>query len=99
MVVFCLCSFSLQKKDEPALSRVNALLFLAGLIGLIGLVGTQTRAAFAGLFVCGCVALIQGVRQRKYFGQNRMSTAKGFLVLALVTGLLTSMKLPTNAAA
>ena len=88
VVVFCLCSFSLQKKDEPALSRVNALLFLAGLIGLIGLVGTQTRAAFAGLFVCGCVALIQGVRQRKYFGQNRMSTAKGFLVLALVTGLL-----------
>jgi O-antigen ligase len=88
VVVFCLCSFSLRKKDEPVLTWINALLFLAGLIGLIGLTGMQTRAAFAGLFVCGCVALIQGVRQRNYFAQNRMSTAKGFLVLALVTGLL-----------
>jgi O-antigen ligase len=88
VIIFCLCCFCLRKKDEPVLTWVNALLFLACLIGLIGLVGTQTRAAFAGLFVCACVALIQGALQRKHFALNRMATVKGLLVLVLVTGLL-----------
>ena len=88
VLLFCLCSFSLRKQNEPNSTWINVLLFLAGLIGLIGLVGTQTRAAFAGLFACGCVALVQGFRHKRHLGQNHMSTAKGFLVLALVTGLL-----------
>lgn len=87
-LLFCLCSFSLRKQNEPDSNWVYALLFLAGLIGLLGLVGTQTRAAFVGLFACGCVALAQAVRQRNIFGQGPKSTAKSVLVLAVVAGLL-----------
>ena len=88
VLLFCLCSFSLRKQNEPDSNWVYALLFLAGLIGLLGLVGTQTRAAFVGLFACGFVALVQEVRHRHLFGQNRISTAKSFLVLAVAVGLL-----------
>ena len=89
VLIFCLCRFSLRKHNEPVPNWGYALLFLAGLTGLLGLVGTQTRAAFAGLVACGFVVLVQGVRHRHHFGQNRISTAKGFLVLAVVAGLLT----------
>ena len=88
VVIFCICSFSQRVQNEPAVNWVNALLFLAGLVGLIGLVGTQTRAAFLGLFVCGFVALVQRVRQGNLFGQKRMSMAKGVLFLVLVAGML-----------
>jgi O-antigen ligase len=88
VILFCICSFSQRVKNEPAVTWVNALLFLAGLVGLIGLVGTQTRAAFLGLFVCGFVALVQRVRQGNLFGQKSMSMAKGVLFLVLVAGML-----------
>jgi O-antigen ligase len=88
VLLFCLCSFSLRKQNEYVSNWVYALLFLAGLIGLLGLVGTQTRAAYIGLFACGFVALAQGIRHRYHFGQNRISTAKSFLILAVVAGLL-----------
>ena len=88
VLIFCLCSFILRKQKEPVFTWVNTLIFLAGLIGLAGLVGTQTRAAFVGLLACGCVALLQGLRQRSHLGQNRLSTAKGVLVIAIVAGLL-----------
>jgi O-antigen ligase len=88
VLLFCLCSFSLRKQNEYVSNWVYALLFLAGLIGLLGLVGTQTRAAYVGLFACVLVALAQAVRHRYHFGQNRISTAKSFLVLAVVAGLL-----------
>jgi O-antigen ligase len=88
VLIFCLCSFSQRIQNEPRSTWVNALLILAGLIGLAGLLGTQTRAAYAGLFACGCVALVQILRQGKYLGQNRRSTVKGLLILALVAGLL-----------
>jgi len=88
ILLFCLCSFSLRKQNEPASNWIYALLFLAGLISLLGLVGTQTRAAFISLFACGFVALVQGVRYRYHLGQNRLSTAKSFLVMAVVAGLL-----------
>jgi O-antigen ligase len=88
VILFCICSLSQRVQKEPAVTWVNALLFFAGLVGLIGLVGTQTRAAFLALFVCGFVALVQAVRQGSLFGQKPRFTAKGVLVLALVTGLL-----------
>ena len=88
VLLFCLCSFSLRKQSEHVSNWVYALLFLAGLIGLLGLVGTQTRAAYIGLFACGFVALAQGVRHRHYFGQNRILATKSFLALAVVAGLL-----------
>lgn len=88
VLLFCLCSFSLRKYNEPDSNRVYALLFLAVLISLLGLVGTQTRAAFVGLFACGFVALVQGVRHRYHVGQNRIYTVRAFLVLAVVAGLL-----------
>ena len=88
VILFCTCSLSQRVQNEPAVNWVNALLFLAGLVGLIGLVGTQTRAAFLGLFVTGFAALVQGVRQGNLFGKNHLSMAKAVLVLVLVTGLL-----------
>jgi O-antigen ligase len=88
VVIFCICSLSQRVQKEPIVTWVNALLFFAGLFGLTGLVGMQTRAAFLGLFVCGFVALVQGVRQGKLFGQKHRFTARGVLVLVLVTGLL-----------
>jgi len=87
VIIFCICSFSQRALNEPVVSWSNALLLLAGLFGLIGLVGTQGRAAFLGLFVCGFVALVQGVRQGKLLGQKRMS-GKGVLFLVLIAGLL-----------
>jgi len=88
VIIFCACSLSQRVRNLPAVNWGNALLFLAGLVGLIGLVGTQTRAAFLGLFVSGFVALLNGVRHGKFFGQNHLSKAKVVLVLVLVTGLL-----------
>lgn len=88
VVLFCLCSFTLRKQHEPDSKWVYALLFLAGLISLLGLVGTQTRATYIGLFACGLVALVQGIRHRHHFGQNRISATKSFLILAVVAGLL-----------
>jgi len=87
VIIFCVCRFSQRVRNEPVLTWINALLFFAGLFGLIGLVGTQGRAALLGLFACGFIALVQGVRQGKLLGQKRMS-AKGVLFLVLVAGLL-----------
>jgi O-antigen ligase len=75
VILFCICSLSQRVQKEPAVTWVNALLFFAGLVGLIGLVGTQTRAAFLALFVCGFVALVQAVRQGSLFGQKPRFTA------------------------
>ena len=89
VVIFCVCSLSHRIRNVFAVNRVNALLFAAGLFGLIGLAGTQTRAAFLGLFVTGFVALLQSIRHATRFGRNRLSMAKGILVMVLVMGILT----------
>ena len=88
VVVFCICSLGQRLQKGFNINRGNALLILAGLVGLAGLMGTQTRAAFLGLYLTGFVALIRAVRQGDLFGRNRLSMAKGFLVLVLATALL-----------
>jgi len=88
VLIFCISSLSQRLRNQLSMNWTNALLVLAGLVSLTGLMGTQTRAAFLGLFGCGLIAIVQGVRQKHIFGQNSLSTAKGVLVLVLITGLL-----------
>ena len=88
VILFCICSLSQRVQNGLSVNWGNSLAILAGLVGLIGLLGTQTRAAFLGLFVCGFVALVQGIRQGNLFGRNHLSMAKGVLALVLVAGLL-----------
>ncbi len=89
VILFCICYLSQRVQNVLAVTRGNALLIFAVLIGLAGLVGTQTRAAFLGLFVSCFVAFVRAARKGKLFGQNQLSMASGALVLILVTGLLT----------
>jgi O-antigen ligase len=89
VLLFPLCSFMQREQGKPVSRWANTLLLIAGLIGLAGLVGTQTRAAYVGLMACGLVALVQLIRQRKPSAQNRISMAKGALIFALISGLLT----------
>jgi O-antigen ligase len=83
-----MCSFFAGERDEPVSSRINILLVVAVLTGLAGLVGTQTRAAFLGVFVCLLVALVQTIRRRGLLSHDRMTIVKGLLVFSLVVGLL-----------
>jgi len=88
VVIFCVCSLSQRILNGITVNRGNALLIVAGLFGLMGLVGTQTRAAFLGVFVTGFVALLQRILHANRFGRNRLSVAKGVLVMVLVMGSL-----------
>lgn len=88
VIIFCACRLDQRVQNGLAVNWRNALLFIVGLVGLIGLVGTQTRAAFLGLFVTGFAAFVRRVRQGNFFAQNHLSKAKVVLVLVLVTGLL-----------
>ncbi len=88
VTIFSTCSLGRRIQEEPRVTWINGLLFLAGLAGLAGLVGTQTRAAFLALLVAGIVALVQGFKRGNIFARNHFSAAKVILVLVIVAGLL-----------
>ncbi len=89
VIIFCISGFSQRDPNEPIVSWSNALLLLAGLVSLIGVVGTQGRAAILALFVCGMVAVVQTILKNRYIFRDTATMLKGFLVLALITGMLT----------
>ena len=88
VIIFCICILSQRIQQRPALNRTNSVLILAGLCGLAGVAGTQTRAAFLGLFVAGFAALVQGLRHGSIFRRSRVSAINGILVLIILAGLL-----------
>ena len=88
VILFCSCVLAQRVSNGLELNRGNVLLFFVGLVGLAGVVGTQTRAAFLGLFACGFVAFVQAIRQASSAGRKHRSIAAGAVVLLVVTGLL-----------
>ena len=81
-----------QYRNESASPWETVFLFSACLVGLIGLVGTQTRAAYVGIFVCGFIAAVQAFRQRKCPTEKSRPIirilAVSFILIALLAGFL-----------
>lgn len=88
VVLYCICALSHRKPTEALLSWRNALILLTGLAGLAGVAGTQTRAAFIGLFACGLVALVRKVMTMKRLGTSTFTMIRNIVVLLLVAGVL-----------
>lgn len=86
--LYCIISIAQRVRSRSDLDRAVMLYLLAALVGLVGLIGTQTRAAYLGMFACGLIALIQLIRRIGVFDQRRKPMAKGVIAAILAAVLL-----------